>query len=134
MVDGVMGRETMLRPRAFKRLETQSATGYRQLLAAVVQLAVDDACKSPGKNATRPDANAMSAIRFIFGPGLEAYAEWLDFSAEEFRRRLQMIASTAAAGSDSTWPDERRRALRYNIRRTPMHVADEPDDETLEDA
>lgn len=63
----------------------------RRLLSAVVALAVHDACATPlikNSKATGITADAKTALAFLFGKGLDAYALWLDFDPDQFRQNL----------------------------------------------
>lgn len=85
----------------------------RRLLAAVVAQAIRDASAAPikeGKRAVRLPGDARSAMAFLFGPGLDAYAMWLDFDPDQFRNNLLDMRPGVHLS------DEQRRNFRFNYR------------------
>ncbi len=81
----------------------------RHLLASVIQLAVSDACSTPGKE--KPSMEALTAMRFIFDEsvaGLNEYAELLDINAGQFRKRLLKIMKMHSVGEVNGFSESQR--------------------------
>ena len=101
-------------------LETppRSSTPEERLFAAVVGLALRDACLRPGKEGKRLRVaeDAMSAHRFIWTDAIDAYLHWLDMDAGQFRVRLENIMADMSALKVSGFMPEERRAFRINKR------------------
>lgn len=89
----------------------------RHLLASVIQLAVADACQSPGKE--KPAMEALTAMRFIFdsaAAGLNEYAELLDINAGQFRKRLLKIMKMHSVGEVNGFSESQRIHFMKNFR------------------
>jgi hypothetical protein len=97
----------------------------RSLLAAVVLLAVNDACAAPPKPANKKDTpaglrmhrDAFTAMRFLFDTtqaGLEEYSMWLDFDAGHFRKKLQETMINNGPQNLNGFEPMQRRNFRYN--------------------
>lgn len=92
------------------------ARGEARLLAAVVAMAIRDACIRPsGKPPVASDI-AINAVDFLFRTdvaGLGAYGDWLEFDAVVFRQRLKAAVESERFERLS---DGDMRAFRFNYR------------------
>lgn len=104
----------------------------KRLLSAVVAHAVKDACIRPvtkNKKAVRHHPDALSALNFLFDThrsGIDAYALWLDFDADQFRQKLIKACHKEIVAKDLHLSDEQRRNFRVNYKlycAMPRHVA-----------
>lgn len=107
-------------------VQDAEATPERRLLASVVALAVNDACTIP----PRPDSKYMSpglkmrpesftAMRFLFDKsvsGLNEYALWLDFDADQFRRKLLALMQDDSPKRLANFDAIDRRHFRINYK------------------
>jgi len=111
--------------KTFKHFDEQVQTrACQQLLAAVVAVAVNDTCVEPFKVATKDKTTLMridtvTAFRFLFDDsvsGVDAYALWLDFNVQLFRRKLlEMMYDDSQRVVNGKNP-ELRRNFRYNYK------------------
>lgn len=100
--------------------------GEKQLLAAVVALAVKDMCLPPivKKQGQRrvlqgPRSDAATAYGFLFDKtrsGLDVYSEWLDFDADHFRQKLVHAAFSDRVHKELKLDDKQRRNFRQNYK------------------
>lgn len=100
--------------------------GEKQLLAAVVALAVKDMCLPPivkkqgNKRVPQgPRFDAATAYGFIFDKdrsGLDVYADWLDFDADHFRQKLVHAAFSDRVHKELKLDDKQRRYFRQNYK------------------
>lgn len=92
-------------------LRTQ-AMRCRQLLATVVNLAIEDACKAPY---VRPSIETITALRFLVGDtktaSVDNYLVWLDMEPQAFKKRL---LEAMYADRHRSFSDGQRRAFRAN--------------------
>ena len=103
-----------------------SATPERNLLSQVVLSALNDACKRPRKqkNANgvehlRISRDAFTAMRFLFDPdvaGLNEYALWLDFNADQARTKLLKLMKDDGPNKIGDWDPMDRRTFRINYK------------------
>ena len=111
--------------KTFEHFDEQVQTrACQQLLASVVAAAVNDTCVKPFR-VTRKDKAAlmrmdtMTAFRFLFDEtvsGIDAYALWLDFNTQQFRRKLlEMMFDDSQRVVNGKNP-EARRNFRYNYK------------------
>ena len=123
--------------------ENSQTRACQKLLAAVVAVAVNDTCVEPFKTTASDKTRLMrvdtiTAFRFLFSndvSGLDAYALWLDFNPDNFRRKLLEImfndSPNVIAGKDP----HLRRNFRYNYnlwRKLPrMEITEEEEDDRL---
>lgn len=86
----------------------------RQLLVAVVHFAVHDACLKPAGKPPHPLPEALDGVDFLFrtnAAGLDAYAQWIDLDAGQFRHHLLEVMSGRKVPGIS---EVDARALRFN--------------------
>ena len=104
---------------------SKDALAEKHLLTAVVAHAVRDACMPPivkktkRKEAARIRGEVFSAIVFLFDKeraGLDAYAAWLDFDAEQFRLKLLRACHSERVTPDLHLDDNQRRNFRANYK------------------
>lgn len=99
----------------------QQGKACRALLASVVNLAILDGCLKPHRNKKKPiQYEAWTAMRFLFDEreyGLEEYALWLDFDANQFRERLLKMMQNDGPMRIGGYDSQQRRAFRYNYGR-----------------
>lgn len=121
------------------------AAPERALLASVVSLAIADACAVPPDTHRKEEhvaglrirTETFTAMRFLFDErvsGLSVYAEWLDFDAGQFRRRLLALMANDSAMKFGDYDPMRRRNFRYNHRlwlqlRNMETMPEEPEEE-----
>lgn len=108
----------------------------RRLLVAVVHNAVREACLAPSGNPKAARPVSIDAIDFLFrtdAAGLDAYALWLDFDHEQFRRRLLAIMDGVPSKAIN---EQEARALRFNYRawQNGMRPRGDDDDDDSEPA
>jgi hypothetical protein len=111
--------------KTFKHFDEQVQTrSCQQLLASVVAAAVNDTCVEPFKVTTKDKTTLMridtvTAFRFLFDDsvsGVDAYALWLDFNVQLFRRKLlEMMYDDSQRVVNGKNP-ELRRNFRYNYK------------------
>jgi hypothetical protein len=107
-----------------KELVTMStdAVAEKRLLAAVVARAISDCCIKPSKGVqklehAKMNANAFTAMRFIFDTtqsGLDAYAQWLDFTPEVFREKILQFSWDVSPGKKDFLNEQDRKNFRHN--------------------
>lgn len=104
--------------------EIQQTRNCEKLLAAVVAVAISDACVEPFRVTSKDKTTYMrvetvTAFRFLFSQsmsGLDAFALWLDFNEHNFRRKLlQYMADESRLSVHGKDPNQRRN-FRYNYR------------------
>lgn len=122
---------------------SMDAVAEKRLLSAVVAHAVRDACHAPimkgtkKKVASRMKPETVSAMAFLFDTsrsGLDAYAIWLDFDADQFRQKLIDVCFKERVPSALHLTDDQRRCFRINyklFKTSPVQPL--PDDEMDED-
>lgn len=71
----------------------QQLRAHRRLLWAVINLAVEDACRTLVTSGSKhhppvPLLEAQSAIRFLMTDSSDGYFMWLNVDGQSFRRRL----------------------------------------------
>jgi hypothetical protein len=96
--------------------ETTQHIAHKRLLAAVIGLAIDDACK--GSSNVRMVADARSAFNFLFEHS-DGYLSLLDIDPQQFRVRLlnytYLKNNKLATPYDLT--EMQRRGFRINYKR-----------------
>jgi hypothetical protein len=99
----------------------ESGRGPTMLLSVVVAKAIRDACLEPirsSKNKTLViQDDAYTAFRFLFDTseaGVDAYADWLDFDVDKFRRKLMEVMHNDSAQMLAGLSSEERRRFRIN--------------------
>lgn len=94
----------------------RASTPEERLFAAVVGLAIRDACIKPSRvnGVTTMTDDAQSAHRFLWGDASESYLHWLDIDAEQFRKRLSRIMQDDSANRVCGFFPEERRFFRLN--------------------
>jgi hypothetical protein len=90
-------------------LNSIQAQRCRKLLWAVIELAVDDACRVP--NRVTPQDDAVSALRFLLSEDIDGYLMWLDVNAGEFKRRL---LEAMYSDKQNKFDESSKRAFRFN--------------------
>lgn len=90
-------------------LNSIQAQRCRKLLWAVIELAVDDACRVP--NRVTPQDDAVSALRFLLSADIDGYLMWLDVNAREFKRRL---LEAMYSEKQNKFDESSKRAFRFN--------------------
>lgn len=102
---------------------SDDSTAEKRLLAAVVAQAIKDACLAPivrerrRKKEIRLKGEAATAMAFLFDDersGVDAYALWLDFDVEQFRKKL--INKCSSDAKDPYLNDDQKRNFRRNYR------------------
>jgi hypothetical protein len=110
------------------------AAAVKRLFAAVIATAFRDLAtrgwervyRSPrrGEPLTPKDlgitTHAFTAARFLFDEtvtGVDAYLEWLDIDADNFRKRLLDMIYDKSAHPVAGWEPEQRRQMRMNYER-----------------
>lgn len=105
--------------------EAHQTTACRSLLAAVVNVAINDACTQPPKRESKKadrmpiHIDAFTAMRFLFDErfsGLNEYATWLDFDAKQFRRKLMNMMYDERSIKGMPYDDMQRRHFRINYK------------------
>lgn len=128
----------------FTQWEQAQTAAYRALLATVVSTAVSDACAAPlteekGKRRVVKGmaVEAFTAMRFLFDThvsGLDVYASWLDFDAEQFRTKLLVLMRDKRAGPLRGYSDTQRSNFCRNHRMWQQLPSDhEPQEKEEED-
>jgi hypothetical protein len=107
------------------------AVACQRLIAAVIALAIKDACKGASKE-TIP-TNTASALNFLFTHS-DAYLTVLDIDPQQFRRRLleyvHQKSTTAALTHNLTDFERRAFALNYQQwKKRSFHAVPIPYDE-----
>lgn len=90
-------------------LNSIQAQRCRKLLWAVIELAVDDACRVP--NRVTPQDDAVSALRFLLSEDIDGYLMWLDVNSGEFKRRL---LEAMYSEKQNKFDESSKRAFRFN--------------------
>ena len=88
----------------------------RRLLAAVVAMALRDACEKPykeSKNCTM-HTYARSAHEFLWTPALDAYLAFLDIEPDFYREKLTKFMSDQSERVTNGFSSENRRNFRLN--------------------
>ena len=83
----------------------------KKLLWAVIQLAIDDACRAPF--VTKPQNDSITAMRFLFSESLDAYLMWLDVDAQRFKQKL---LEAMFSEKHDKFQESARRAFRANFK------------------
>lgn len=96
--------------------EASPSTPEERLFAAVVGLALRDACMKPIKidGNLVMTSEARSAHNFIWSESCDAYLHWLDIDAEQFRNRINIIMQNTDNAKHGGFMPEERRAFRFN--------------------
>lgn len=88
----------------------------RRLLAAVVAMAIRDACEKPlkeGKHCTI-HTYARTAHEFLWTPALDAYLAFLDIEPEFYRTKLDQFMGDQSERDFNGFSSENRRNFRLN--------------------
>jgi len=105
--------------------DDEQTRACRKLLAAVVSRAVLDCMSHPITNrqgaVTAPDPDASSAFDFIFGRGLDGYAEMLGFDAGQFRTRMKAMRNIR---THPVFSEHQLRAYRANWKLLRGHASE----------
>lgn len=96
--------------------EGVQSTPEERLFAAVIGLALRDACMKPIKvnNRMEMQSEAQSAHKFIWSDAIESYLHWLDIDAGQFRSRITAIMQNTDNFKVGGFSAEERRAFRFN--------------------
>lgn len=97
--------------------ESKMRSPEERILLAVINLAALDAMEKPlGKYSSQTMTNnARTAMRFLYGSGLEAYCSLLGLDAQYLRRQLEAYQSDDLCDTRRI-TSEHRRAFRANLR------------------
>lgn len=104
----------------FIEMDTSSKP-ERNLLAQVVLLCLNDACQTPIKDGkhVRLGKNSFTAMRFLFDTrvaGLNEYALWLGFDADQARTRLLRLIADQGPNKIGDFDSMQRRNFRINYK------------------
>jgi hypothetical protein len=109
----------------------KSISHERSLLAQVVLVAINDACTKPSEETRRANhkylmtsnrrmhRDTFTAMRFLFDKsksGLNEYAIWLDFDADQFRAKLLKLMADSSNNVISSYTPMDRRYFRINYK------------------
>lgn len=88
----------------------------RRLLAAVVTMAVRDACEKPYKESKKCTMHvyAKSAHLFLWTPALDAYLAFLDIEPDFYREKLEKFMDDKSERVINGFSSENRRNFRLN--------------------
>ena len=96
--------------------EGVQSTPEERLFAAVIGLAMRDACMKPIKvnNRLVLQSESQSAHKFIWTDSIESYLHWLDIDVGQFRSRITSIMQNTDNVRVGGFSPEERRAFRFN--------------------
>jgi len=92
---------------------------FRNLIAAVIRFAINDACLVPirgvGKEPPTIRSESLSAVEFLWGGGCAGYCAAIGINSNEMCRRIEKLSEDRSGLTIGSFNATDRRALRFNL-------------------